>query len=292
MIRIITTVVLAASVSLSFGQTEQIKNKNGVDIMPVAGEFGLGFNAVPVFNYVGNVFGFTGNNTEMGSDKFVDYFSMNTIFGKYMLTESTAIRGHFRLGQYNGSYQNDIFNDAANNPDSLVMDTYKSKNSIFNLGVGYEFRRGKTRLRGIYGGELMYQYQSGLSQNFTYGNGFGNGNPAPTSTEWLENGQVDSELALGERITTLNNGNFHGLGIRAFAGVEYYLAPKICLGGEFGWGFMGGFSNETTTATEFWNPTADGTGAVQTNEFVGSRSRTFTADTDNFGGSLYFMFYF
>jgi len=98
MIRIITTVVLAASVSLSFGQTEQIKNKNGVDIMPVAGEFGLGFNAVPVFNYVGDVFGFTGNNTEMGSDKFVDYFSMNTIFGKYMLTESTAIRGHFRLG--------------------------------------------------------------------------------------------------------------------------------------------------------------------------------------------------
>jgi len=277
----------------SFGQSnEQIQNKNGVDIMPVAGEFGVGMNAVPVFNYIGDIFGYTGNNTAMGNNKFVNYFASNTLFGKYMLTDNTAIRGHLRLGQFNSSFDNEVFDDVNNHPDSLVMDGYSRKNSIYNIGVGYEWRRGKTRLRGVYGGEIMYQYQSGLSQQYTYGNAFGNGNPAPTSTDWFTSGSVASEAPQGERITNVQGGSFHGIGVRAFAGIEYYIAPKICFGTEFGWGLMGGFTGESTTTTEFWDPTAEGTGAVRTNEFTGSKSRSFTADTDNFGGSVYFMFYF
>ena len=51
--------ILMAS-TLTFAQeNDQVQNKNGVDIMPVQGEFAIGMNAVPVFNFVGDLFGYT-----------------------------------------------------------------------------------------------------------------------------------------------------------------------------------------------------------------------------------------
>ncbi len=286
------SLVLALSV-VSFAQSnEQIQNKKGVDIMPVQGEFAIGMNALPALNYIGDLFGVDDNNNALSGNKFVSYFSSNTLFGKYMLTNNTAVRGHLRIGQFNNSFQNDVFDDTKNSPDSTVRDTYSSNQSIVNLGIGYEWRRGKTRLRGIYGGELMYQFRTGTTRNYSYGNAFGAGNAAPTATTWSTGGGVISESPEGERIVSVNGGNFNGIGVRAFAGVEYFIAPKICIGTEFGWGIMGGFTSASSSTTEFWDPTAETTGAVRTDEITGSKGRSFTADTDNFGGSLYFMFYF
>lgn len=287
------SLALVFSVSSIAQSNEQIQNKNGVDIMPVSGEFAIGMNAVPALNYLGDFFGFNGNNSSLNGNKFVSYFSSNTLFGKYMLSDDNAVRAHLRIGQFNNTFKNEVFDDASNDPDVLATDTYSSKSSIFNIGLGYEWRRGKTRLRGIYGGELMYQFRTGTSREYTYGNAFGNGNAAPTTTRWSTGGGVFAEEPIAERIASTNGGNFNGIGVRAFAGVEYYIAPKICLGTEFGWGVMGGFSSASTSTTEFWDPTASGgTGAVRTNEVIGAKSKSFTADTDNFGGSLYLMFYF
>ena len=284
--------ILMAS-TLTFAQeNDQVQNKNGVDIMPVQGEFAIGMNAVPVFNFVGDLFGYTGSNNALGGNKFVSYFSSNTLFGKYMLTDNTAIRAHFRIGMDNFSYQNEVFNDTDNDPENLVMDTYKHSNSTYNIGLGYEWRLGKTRLRGLYGGELLYQHQSGASFDYEYGNTFGNGNPAPTSTEWSSFGEVMNENPAAERQVSFNGGNFNGIGIRAFAGLEYYIAPKICIGTEFGWGLMGGWNGQSSSVTESWDPTANATGAIVRDEIIGYKGTSWNLDTDNFGGSLYFMFYF
>lgn len=291
--KIIGLSFILISSACTFAQDNgQVQNKNGVDIMPVQGEFGVGMNAIPVLNFVGDIFGYTGSNNAMSSNKFVNYFASNTLFGKYMLTDNSAIRGHFRLGNTSFSAQNEVYNDTDNDPNNLVMDTYSYSATTFNLGVGYEFRRGKTRLRGIYGGELMYQHQTGVNTDFTYGNTFGNGNPAPTSTEWFSYGGVMNEDPAAERQVSINGGNFNGIGIRAFAGVEYYIAPKICLGTEFGWGIMRGWSGNSTSITESWDPTANVTGAIVRDEIIGAKSSSWNIDTDNFGGALYFMFYF
>ncbi|WP_066755662.1 hypothetical protein [Crocinitomix algicola] len=291
--KIIGLSFILAATSMTFAQgNDQVQNKNGVDIMPVQGEFAIGMNALPVLNYVGDLFGYTGSNGSMGSNKFVNYFGANTLFGKYMLTDNTAIRGHFRIGHSSNKYENEVFNDVENDPDLLVMDTYEQGNTSYNIGVGYEWRRGKTRLRGIYGGEVMYQHRTGVCRDFTYGNAFGNGNASPISTEWASWGGVLNEDPAAERMVSSKSGKFNGIGVRAFAGVEYYVAPKMCIGTEFGWGVMGGWNGASSSVTERWDPTAGGSGAVITDEITGGKSTSWNLDTDNFGGALYFMFYF
>lgn len=239
----------------SFAQNEQIQNKNGVDMMPVAGEWGVGMNALPIISYIGNAFNGTSGNSLSGN-KFVSYWSGQTLFGKYMLSDDNAVRAQLRIGQTNWTYSNFVYSDRANNPDSLVTDTYSTSTSNYNIGIGYEFRRGKNRLRGIYGGEVMYMFTRGISRDYTYGNDYGIGNQAPTATSWQPWGSVFTEGALGERLVSEKGGNYNGAGIRGFIGVEYYVLPKICIGTEFGWGIMYGKSGESVTRTEFWSPTA------------------------------------
>jgi len=279
--------------AFSFAQSnEQIQNKNGVDIMPVSGEWGVGMNALPMINFLGNSFNGNVGNFNMNGNKFVSYWASNTLFGKYMLSDNTALRAQLRIGQYNNTYDNWVFDDAKNDPDSLVLDQYKSAQSFYNIGVGYEWRRGKTRLRGIYGGEVMYMFTRGAKSEYTYGNALGLGNSAPTSTTWLGTTPF-SETPLAARTVSQTGGNFNGVGVRGFIGVEYYIAPKICFGTEFGWGVMYGATGSTETRTEWYDPTANaGVGAATFSDVKDGGSRGLSIDTDNFGGSLYMMFYF
>lgn len=276
--------------AMSFAQSnDQIQNKNGVDIMPVSGEWGVGMNAIPIFNYIGNAFNGNTGNFNMGANKFVSYWASNTLFGKYMLSDDNAIRAQLRIGQYNNTYTNWVFDDTKNSPDSMVADTYKTSSSFYNIGVGYEFRRGKTRLKGIYGGEVMYMFQRGMSADYTYGNAYGIGNQAPTATNWFSWGGVASEAPIGERMVSQSGGNFNGMGLRGFVGVEYYIAPKICFGTEFGWGLMYGATSDMTTTTEFYD---NGNAITNTRNVVTAGNKGLSIDTDNFNGSLYLMFYF
>ena len=281
--------VLSAS---TFAQNEQIQNKNGIDMMPTAGEWGVGMNALPVINYIGNAFNGNTNNNFMNNNKFVNYWAGNTLFGKYMLSDDNAIRAQLRIGQFNNTYENYVYSDRVANPDSLVLDTYTTRSSTYNIGVGYEFRRGKNRLRGIYGGEVMYMFQRGISTDYTYGNAYGIGNQAATSTSWFNFGGVAAEDAEGQRIVSQKGGNFNGFGLRGFIGVEYYVLPKICIGTEFGWGLMYGKTGEMSTKMESFNLGQPAGEETIWSETVTAGSSGLTIDTDNFGGSLYMMFYF
>jgi hypothetical protein len=276
----------------SFAQNEQIQNKNGVDMMPTSGEWGVGMNALPVINYIGNAFNGNTGNTFMSGTKFVNYWAGNTLFGKYMLSDDNAVRAQLRIGQYNTTYSNFVFSDRSTSPDSMVTDTYTTRSSFYNIGVGYEFRRGKNRLRGIYGGEVMYMFQRGISTDYTYGNGYGLGNQAPTATSWMPWGAVSGVSDMGERIVSSTGGNFNGAGLRGFIGVEYYVLPKICIGTEFGWGLMYGKTGESVTRSEYFDGGQAAGSEVIWREMKTAGSKGLSIDTDNFGGSLYMMFYF
>ena len=286
-------VCLALTVSAwSFSQNDQIQNKKGQDLMPVAGEIGVGVNAIPVFNYIGDIFGLSSNNTSLDTNKFIGYFGSQTLFGKYMLTDDNAIRVNLRVGQQNTTTTVDVVNDLAGHPDSLTSDVFRGRQSDINIGVGYEFRRGKNRLRGIYGGELLWS-RSKQKGNYTYGNAFGVTNPAPSTTDF----SLLSATPQTNRIRSFDNGTIQGLGVRLFGGIEYYFAPKICVGTEFGWTVGGAWQGRSTITTEFWSPLAldpatGSTGAVDFTESNSFTQSSFSMDTDNFNGAVYFLFWF
>lgn len=279
------SLIIGATSFNGFAQDEKLTNKNGRDILPEAGEIGLGFNAIPVFTFIGNMFNGNTNNTSMGNNKFVSNFNDNAIFGKYMLEEKAAIRAHFRIGIDNNKISNFVVNDAMNHPDSLVTDMMKMNTQMYVIGAGYEMRRGKGRIQGIFGGEGFFMFGKS-SSTFEYGNEFGMVNQAPTTTTNFFSGNASPQ---GMRTTYVQDGNTVGFGIRPFVGIEYYIAPKISLGAEFGWNLMFISTGEGTADMEYFEP-ASGNVLTRTTRDAGRNN--FSLDTDNFNGAIYFMFYF
>ena len=284
-IRIIASTIIMGLSFNSFSQNDNLTNKNGKTILPEAGEIGLGFSAMPVFSYVGNMFNGNTNNNSLGNNKFASMFNENAIFGKYMLDNKTAVRAHFRINIDNSKFTNYVINDVQNSPDSMTTDILKQKSQRYVIGGGYEKRRGNGRVQGIYGGDAVFMFEKSTS-SYEYGNQFGMLNQAPTSTTDFVNNQSAS---LGMRNSSSASGNTVGLGIRPFVGVEYYVAPKISLGAEFGWSLMFSSTGDGTMDKEYYEP-ASGNVLYKTVNTGGNSN--FSLDTDNFNGAIYLMFYF
>ena len=73
-------------------------------------------------------------------------------------------------------------------------------------------------------------------------------------------------------------GTGFGFGVRAFAGVEYFFAPKMSIGGEFGWSIAYVSRGKSKTTTEAWNGTSNSVKEVETETGGGG---VFRIDTDN-----------
>ena len=205
-----------------------------------------------------------------------------------MITDNTAIRGHLRIGQFNSEQFNKVDANGETDPTITATDALNEKRSIYNIGAGYEWRRGDSRLRGIYGGEVFYQYQ-GYSRDYAYGNPIVENNQAPTSTIWPGTGGTVGPNFSFARPISERGGQFHGIGARAFAGIEYFIARRICIGTEFGMSLMTGSSSKTVRTIEYWDSE---TSLVGTREIKSPGGSDLIVDTDNFNGALYLMFYF
>ena len=80
---------------------------------------------------------------------------------------------------------------------------------------------------------------------------------------------------------------------RGFVGVEYFIAPKICIGTEFGWRLMMEQGGKSKTSYEKYDPFAGGgTGAIVAHTETSLGNRTFSSGLDNFNTQVYFHFYF
>jgi hypothetical protein len=150
-------------------------------VLPEEKEFSIGFDAVPVLNYFGNMFNSSSNSAAIG------YQETQTIVGTYMKNSNTAYRGKLRIG-----FMNSSVNDSTN-----VLE------SNMTFGGGIQKYRGKTRLQGIYGVESTISFSNGYERV----------------------SEVETKLP--------KEFNF---GIRAFVGVQYFVAKKIAIGAEYGWG--------------------------------------------------------
>ena len=267
---------------------DQIQNKNGVDMMPVKGEFaiGTGINMVTFTGFLGNMLNNnTGNN--LGNSLYrSNGLGGVMVFGKYMTSDNNA----YRLGFYNDGFdvkeRFEVYDDLSNDPDTVVLDTYRQNFSSTTISVGYEFRRGKTRLRGIYGADALVSWSGGYHETYSYGNAMTYQNMAPLNFMGNE----------AERTLTTDGGAAFGLGVRAFAGVEYFVTPKICIGTEFGWSINytnTSKSKEVTERFDIFAIDADNPlGQVVTKETNVLGSRSITSGLDNANSQIYVTFYF
>lgn len=186
---------------------------------------------------------------------------------------------------------NYVIDDTKNSPDSLVIDKGLFNNQIYIIGAGYEFRRGQTRLQGIYGGDIFFMLARNTA-SYEYGNVHGMLNQAPTTTTVFFNNGGGLSSPQGMRPVSEEDGSIYGIGLRPFAGVEYFFAPRMSIGGEFGWNISYNKRTEGLMVEEYFAPDQGENGRVIQKETPIAGSRTWFLDTDNFNGALFLMFYF
>lgn len=242
--------ILALAVFLgattAFGQ--DLTSRKGENYLPEAGDWAIGIDAVPMLNYLGNFFGKSNDNTYANGIWGYSNPSM-LITGKYFLEDQFALRGGIRIG-FNSEKDNDLVGNRAANPanwpttDALVENSWKRSNTNVGLNFGVEWRKGNTRLQGYYGAEIGFMIQ-GNKTTYEYGNVL-----APSTATIPVGVTADDDFGTNNVFTTFDgngtpimgrviedkDGTRFSLGLRAFIGAEYFIIPKLSIGGEFGWG--------------------------------------------------------
>lgn len=105
------------------------------------------------------------------------------------------------------------------------------------MSGGVEWRKGSVRLVGFYGGELVFMLES-TKESYTYINGIVTAGGMTYTTDFGSNITVDAKDGTNiARINEMKSGSTIGFGLSAFIGTEYFVLPKLSIGGEFGWGF-------------------------------------------------------
>lgn len=279
--------------------TSSLVSKRGEAYLPVGGEWAIGASANSFLRYAGNLF--SGATVQNAAPTF-DYASNASngvgIFGKLMVDENTAYRIRFNVSVRSNIHKAVVAQDQlAPDPNfpAFAEDWRKVNTTAIVIAPGLEKRRGSTRLQGIYGGELVF----GLSSSktiFEYGNAMSTNFTTPTSTEF--NGGVFGANGFGNnilgatRITEYKFGSNFLLGARGFIGVEYFIAPKISLGGEFGYMLGVQIQGKGLRTDETWDPNTLSTRNTERDVFNNAGLSSIGIGVDNLNTSINLLFYF
>lgn len=270
------TVLFAAAfvaTTVATAQTGEITSNRGENWLSQDGDWGLSIDATPFLSYAGNLFNGTTDNSAptwgTPSNSLWNPYGVATpqftIAGKKLIDANTAYRAKLRLGF--ASVKNDEIVPSTTTPNAFVTNTTKDASNNIVLGFGMEKRVGSTRVVGVYGAEAMIGL-AGQKTTYEYGNAIDANNPGPRPTE-------------------IKDGSIFALGVMAFAGVEWFCAPKVSLGAEYNWGIAFASQGEGSGTVESWN----GTAVESTESNVGGNS-SFGIDTGSNGASINLNFYF
>jgi hypothetical protein len=218
----------AAVFAFSFANAQDLKSSKGENYLPEAGDWSISFNADNLFDYAGNAFSNAGNNT---IGQVQNSNASGSFTGKKFVTATQADRytAGFVLG--NSSVT------AANGTETV------STSIKVAAGIGKEWRKGKTRLQGFYGYDLL--------ANMTLVD-----NTKTTSA----GGTVDAK-----------GGFVFGVGANGFLGAEYFLFPKIAIGAQYTYGVnLNIGAAGTTTTTPVGGTATETKGAKSTSFGVGN----------------------
>jgi len=246
------TVSVFAQVNDKDGEVNMM-SKRGEYILPVEGDFALGINAIPIVNYFGNLFNGNPNNT-WASFSAMDWnrtINNPVLFGKYYLSDQTAIRAGLTIGIENRvNRQNVMMNQQVPDPKVTVTDVWSHTGTVLGIGGDYLMYRGKGRLQGFYGGGLSFVYSKTMD-SYTYGNLITTEFSAPY---WYDFANYTTTSG-GTRILSQSGNRSYGITLGGVVGVEYFVAPKISIGGEFRLGLYVGVDTYGKTTVERWTGT-------------------------------------
>jgi len=217
-----------------------------------------------------------------------------TFVGKMYKDETTAYRAKVRIGF--GSTTNKHVSDTSTSTLTGEF-TDEMGTSYFNLtlGGGIEKRRGNTRIQGFYGGEILFAIGSS-SESYTYADAGSGSSTAATPnlhdpTYWDFDNAADA--VGGERVLERANGSTMTLSLRGFIGVEWFLAPKVSVAAEYGWGLAMNSTGDGEEDTEEYAIATGGTTETLINrKHTTGGNSSFGIDTDNNGGVITIMFHF
>jgi hypothetical protein len=241
-----------AQESTSASTEGSIKNKKGIEVLPQAGDWSIGIAANPFLQYAGNLMNNNSFNsaptfgtTQSPNNNIFDNVGGNNIFVKYAQSQNMFFRARLiaNRGNYNNSYavNKDVLIPNAFTPE-FVYDKviYRESNSM--IGLGFEKRKGETRLQGFYGAEVLIG-SSKESEKYEWANPMNIDFPQPSSHWGNQN----------TRPLEQNYGRSFAMGARGFIGVEYFFAPKMSIGGEIGYslGFQTNSKSVTSTSERF-----------------------------------------
>ena len=255
--------------------------KTKPDFLPEAGSFGIGADASPLFNYIGNMFNNTVGNTLNLTNP--------VIYGKYYLTDMNAIRVVVGLNNSTTKEMKYARDDAAWFADPLsnkeVVDSKRTNINDYLASVAMQYFVGKNKLRGFYG----YQILGGKASSkwmYKYGNPMSSLNPTPSAAY--------PYTPSGSRLLeTINYSNLY-VGLGGIAGFEYYIVPRLCVGGEASINFLYTRSKQIYTKSEEMN----GTKVANVEKAISPGGNQFSVETVSFSPGhiqnlgFYVMFHF
>lgn len=290
----LSALVLLTAFSLSAKDDNQQKQYT-----PEAGDFGITISANPLVNFLGNLFNGTVDNTfgNVGGEPYNP--GLNTLqpavsfAGKYFISDNFALRmnvGWVYTHDKNNYYTTDdaaVLEDPMSN--AKVIDSRIYNNSGASLMFGAEYRVGKGRVQGVFGGGLLYAF-SRYMEKYSYGNAITEDNRRPNTA--LDNSTApaipDSEYQRYLRMFT--NAPTHYFGLVGFAGIEWFVAPKISLGAEVNLSAAFNWTKGLYYTSEGYNTQ---TGNVEeSTELLTPNSSGFDFGTQNIGANLSINFYF
>lgn len=258
--KVFLSVALVMATLFGASAQEEVVNKKGEPILPKAGDFGLSIDATPLLRYVGGIFS---DNDANVNGLFGNNYALS---GSYFLTDNTSVRATLGFG-FSSATNKTFVPKAGGTAGETVEDAVTTGNSNFRLGLGYVFHRGNGRLQAFYGPEIALNFGSSNSLTYEYGNAISATYPVSRTTE--------------------NKPGFDfGFGVGGFVGVEYFVAPRISIGGEVGLGLGFSTTGEGVETTEYWD-----TNAVKSTETKTAGHNNFSFATTpraNLSVSFYF----
>lgn len=306
--------ILAVAVILgSTAFAQKMESKNGESYLPAAEDWAISIDATPFLNYFGNLIG-GGQNANTAPTW--NYLTNNQIIrGKYFVEDDMAYRAGIRLGfgSMKGSSMvadrgSSLVPDYPSVEPAMVENTYKAGTTNIGIMVGLEKRRGFGRLQGFYGAELGFNIAS-AKNTFTYGNALTQTTSGPNvNIDVADDMDVNGDAVADNtgtdvfgnagRVTEWKSGMSFGIGLRGFIGAEYFVLPRLAIGGEFGWGLV--FQTMGTSSTTLESEGLDNALNERTSSFTteSKNGSGFGVDTDRvnsvFGpaGSLKMTFHF
>ena len=240
-------------------QAQETK-KDFSDILPKKGTLSLVLDFANMIRFIGIC------NSSHGTFNYPDYNMVTssqqsimfnpTLFGKYFLSDNTALRLRFGIGIHNVTRREFIRDDVANlnNPladnwltEALVVDEMKERNTQLELGIGYEYRRSLWRMQGYAGAEIFASYNF-HKEYYTYGNKISATNQIPTSYDFWMDQIVNAPV----RMLQVKGGNRINYGGAIFTGADLFISKNISIGAEFDLFIFGTYTTEEVGIGETW----------------------------------------